>query len=127
MDLDKLKNELDPQDIVNILQVFYKPIPFEEKGDILIFPTICHNNNIEEASMKLYYYDNTKLFHCYTECQSSFDIYELVKKILTNKGLNNDFANIIDIIQNNSKVHLSFNEADECYTSVLEKYKKTRT
>ena len=103
MDLDKLKNELDPQDIVNILQVFYKPIPFEEKGDILIFPTICHNNNIEEASMKLYYYDNTKLFHCYTECQSSFDIYELVKKILTNKGLNNDFANIIDIIQNNSK------------------------
>ena len=92
MDLDKLKNELDTQDIVNILQVFYKPIPFEEKGDILIFPTICHNSNIEEASMKLYYYDNTKLFHCYTECQSSFDIYELVKKILNNKKM------IIDLI-----------------------------
>lgn len=127
MDLDKLKNELDTQDIVNILQVFYKPIPFEEKGDILIFPTICHNSNIEEASMKLYYYDNTKLFHCYTECQSSFDIYELVKKILNNKRMNSDFPNVIDIIQNNSKVHLSFNDADKCYTSVLEKYKKTRT
>lgn len=127
MDLDKIKNELDTQDIVNILQAFFKPIPFEEKSDILIFPTICHNTSIEEASMKLYYYDNTKLFHCYTECQSSFDIYELVKKILHNRGLNDDFYNVISIIQNNSKVNVFLTDADQCYTSILEKYKKNKT
>lgn len=114
------------QDIVNILQFFFNPIPFEEKGDLLIFPTICHNHNIEEASMKLYYYNNTKLFHCYTECQSSFDIYELVKKILENRNGNTDFNNILAIIKNHSKINLNYNEADECYTSVLEKYKKSR-
>lgn len=127
MDLDKIKNELDTQDIVNIIQTFYKPIPFEEKGDILIFPTICHNKSIEEASMKLYYYDNTKLFHCYTECQSSFDIYELVKKLLVNHGRSADFNNVLSIIQNNSKVNIYFTDADECYTSVLEKYKHNKT
>lgn len=42
--------------------------------------TICHNP-AGEGSYKLYYYDNTKLFKCYTECpESSFDIYELVCK-----------------------------------------------
>lgn len=40
--------------------------------------TICHGGN----SHKLYYYANTHLFHCYTECgDASFDIYELVLKV----------------------------------------------
>ena len=43
--------------------------------------TICHNH-LGEGSHKLYYYDNTKLFHCYTECEpATFDIFELVCKV----------------------------------------------
>ncbi len=45
-----------------------------------MFQTICHCGN----KHKLYYYPETKIFHCYTDCQESFDIYELsmrVKKI----------------------------------------------
>lgn len=40
------------------------------------------------GSYKLYYYNNTKLFNCYTECKESFDIFDLVtrnKVILDNK------------------------------------------
>ena len=43
--------------------------------------TICHNH-LGDGSRKLYYYDNTKLFHCYTECDPpTFDIFELICKV----------------------------------------------
>ena len=44
--------------------------------------TICHGGEAH----KLYYYENTHLFRCYTECDSTFDIFELVVKIKTNNG-----------------------------------------
>lgn len=48
--------------------------------DTLVFETCCHNH-IGEGSKKLYYYDNTKLFSCYTGCGETFDIFELLNKI----------------------------------------------
>ena len=45
----------------------------------LVMDTICHNLP-GEGSKKLYYYDNTKLFRCYTDCGEYFDIFELVVK-----------------------------------------------
>ena len=47
-------------------------------GDELIFQTICHNAT--DGSYKLYYYPDSNLFHCYTGCGDSFNIYELVKR-----------------------------------------------
>jgi hypothetical protein len=50
--------------------------------NIIVSRTICHNNPNDEASHKLYYYPNTRLFHCYTGCaEPSFDIFELIIKI----------------------------------------------
>ena len=51
--------------------------------------TICHNV-LGEGSHKLYYYDNTKLFQCYTDCAGSFDIFELVAKV---KNVNEEYKN----------------------------------
>ena len=45
----------------------------------LVFETCCHNH-IGEGSKKLYYYDNTKLFYCFTGC-GYFDIFELLSKM----------------------------------------------
>lgn len=56
-----------------------------------IMPTYCHNDLMSDAKQKLYYYDNSKLFKCYTECDSSFDIFELYIKIqqnFSNKQIN---------------------------------------
>ena len=53
----------------------------------IISTTICHNLP-GEGSRKLYYYENSGLFKCYTDCDSSFDIFELtikVAKIQSNK------------------------------------------
>lgn len=54
------------------------------QGSIILNKTICHHsvNELDEASHKLYYYDNTHLFRCYTGCADpTFDIFELVRKI----------------------------------------------
>lgn len=54
----------------------------EEKNGVLICPTICHNPIEEPGSMKLYWYQNKKIFHCYTECNDSMSIFDLYKKFM---------------------------------------------
>lgn len=46
----------------------------------ILSSTICHNLP-GEGSRKLYYYENTDLFACYTGCGTSFDIFELTSKV----------------------------------------------
>ena len=84
-DKDKIKESLD------IIQV--KEIVAELGGEpnlqnnIILCKTICHNGD----SHKLYYYDNTHLFRCYTGCaEPTFDIFELVRKVKS-RELNEDY------------------------------------
>ena len=51
-----------------------------EGADTLICPTICHNPIDEQGSMKLYWYQKNKTFHCYTECNENMYIFELYMK-----------------------------------------------
>lgn len=51
------------------------------KGQI-ICPTICHNPLHEEASMKLYWYQDKKIFRCYTECNEFMSIFVLYQKFM---------------------------------------------
>ena len=46
----------------------------------ILSATICHNEP-GEGSRKLYFYENSGLFQCYTGCQGFFDIFELVIKV----------------------------------------------
>lgn len=50
--------------------------------DTIVCKTICHNHPYE-GSHKLYCYFNneTFIFHCYTSCGESFDLFELIIKI----------------------------------------------
>ena len=47
----------------------------------IISATICHNVP-GEGSHKLYYYANSTLFKCFTECDESFDIFPLIIKVM---------------------------------------------
>lgn len=77
-DKDRIKNELSIEDIYSIVDEFGGNPSIH--GDIIMVDTICHNLP-SEGSHKLYYYDNTKLFKCYTGCHEYFDIFELMVKI----------------------------------------------
>lgn len=51
-------------------------------GETFIAHTICHNPACT-GSHKLYYYGNTKLFRCYTECAGdAFDVFDLTRRAM---------------------------------------------
>lgn len=89
-----------------------------EKSDCIIFKTICHNENAEDASMKLYYYKKNKRFVCYTECGCSFNIFTLFEKRYNLLGLNFNYYR--DIILKIAGNNISFQNNDNGF---IKKYK----
>ena len=75
MDYQKVISELQDKDVINLL-LSLGADRYKETADAIIFPTICHNVDAAEASMKLYYYKNTKLFYCYT-ADGGMNIFKL--------------------------------------------------
>lgn len=124
LNFEEIKSNLTHEDIIKIIEYFFPDIDYIEKEDCLILPTICHNEDPIEASKKLYYYDNSKLFFCYTECNESFDIFDLVKKILTNQNLDNDFSTVVKIISHQIDINkFSTFEKEE---DLFSKYKQQK-
>lgn len=76
---EKIKNELLSLEDVHsfVAALGGNPSPISNK--YFICDTICHNQQ-GEGSHKLYYYENSHGFHCYTNCDY-FDIFELIIKI----------------------------------------------
>ena len=70
----------DVKDFLESLGV--EQIVVNEEKQYLICPTICHNPIHEAASMKLYWYQNNKIFRCYTECNEAMSIFELYKRYM---------------------------------------------
>lgn len=74
----ELREQLTDESIKNILLEFNVE-PVAEDEDKIIFPTCCHN--LTGGSPKLYYYKSNKMFHCYTHCAATFDIFTLLQKM----------------------------------------------
>ena len=71
----EVKEALEIEDVYDILESLgAEP---EIHGDYIVAKTICHGGD----SMKLYYYDNTKLLKCFTGDCGTMDIFELLQKV----------------------------------------------
>lgn len=80
---DEIKNSLEIEDIFELL-IDWGGEPYYQGNNIIVSRTICHNHPNDDASHKLYFYQANRMFHCYTGCQDpAFDIFELVKKIMS--------------------------------------------
>jgi len=76
-------DSLTLEDVVNFLKTLgVNRIEINTERGYIICPTICHNLLTDEASMKLYWYQNYKLFHCYTECNENMSIFQLYQKVM---------------------------------------------
>ena len=72
---DEIKNSLTVEQVLELVsELDGEPI---QHGDMLVCKTICHGGE----KHRLYYYNNTKLFKCFTDCADTFDIFELVRKV----------------------------------------------
>ena len=78
--LEEIKNNLSLDQIEDLLTSLGGE-PYRQ-NEIIISRTICHCGE----SHKLFYYDNTKLFRCYTECSEIFDVFQLVMKVHESAG-----------------------------------------
>ena len=78
-DKSEIRNSLTTDNIFDLLQEWGGDPEYANFG--ILCATICHNMP-GEGSKKLYYYDNSGLFRCYTGCDSYFDIFEMVIKIM---------------------------------------------
>ena len=151
--LQSLDPELDllnisPKDIVDSItlqdvQTFLSGLGVEqiivdeEKGQI-ICPTICHHRLDEATSMKLYWYQNYKIFKCYTECNEAMSIFTLYKKFMALNYHEVSFYEAVDYISKcikhitiSIKSNYSYNNIDfekynfDAAVPILTEYPKT--
>ncbi len=71
---------------------------YEDKG-YLVCPTICHNPLDEAESMKLYWYQNNKIFRCYTECNEAMSIFALYQKFMKINYHKVEFEEAVDYVK----------------------------
>ncbi len=116
INFQEIKKELTEDQIIEIV-CHLGAETYERKGSALVFPTICHNPRHSEKSMKLYYYSDTSLFRCYTECNESFDIFDLWQRVSKLNGEEQSLFEIVDAITR------KFNLDVDSFESLL-KYKQ---
>lgn len=85
MDGATLKSNLTIDDVYDFLVALGGDPEITRDRTTIISRTICHNPP-HEGSRKLWYKDETKMFHCFTECSESFDIFSLVCKVKRLEG-----------------------------------------
>lgn len=111
-DKELVKEQIELDDIYNLLDFFdAEPQMF---NNYIIARTICHGGN----SHKLYYYENTQLFKCYSDSCGSFDIFELVQKVEDIKDLNTAVFYVVNFFNLQSKI----DEVDEDFDLDTSKY-----
>lgn len=124
LDLFELQKSLTDENIITLVTSLGAD-RYENRENYIIFPTICHNENSEDASMKLYYYKNTGLFNCYTDCGESFNIYTLFEKVYALQNREIKFSEIVNIIIEKTGIDASlYHFGERKYKSSIDKYKK---
>lgn len=97
-----------------------------EKEDYLLTNTICHNEDANEASMKLYYYKNSKMFMCYSNCQA-MSIFKFLKHYYETRDIEYDWiSDIYNVVLNCSNFNPNIGFSVPKYKSLKEKYGQER-
>lgn len=88
IDYQAIIEQLDTNKVIHLLESFGASVA--NKGDYLVCETICHNEDPEQASRKLYYYKNSHSFYCFTEC-GSLSIFKFLKHYYDTRGIDYDW------------------------------------
>ena len=79
-DKHSIKEQLSSFDVFGLVQEWGGEPEWTNFG--FVSATICHNP-VGVGSRKLYYYTNSALFRCFTDCpEGSFDIFDLCRKVM---------------------------------------------
>jgi hypothetical protein len=115
MDFRELREQLTDEMLKDILAQFNVEPCWENETEI-VFPTCCHN--FEGGSPKLFYYKNSKLFHCYTECAASFDIFTLLQKMYELRGQTITLRQAIEVCSLDSSLISNIDKDESCIDDI---------
>ena len=123
LDKDRIKDNLSNEDIHKILKDLGSKDPIQGNQ----YQTLCHGRN----KHKLYYYDESKMFHCYTGCGENFDVYELVIRAKKQQGYTYSFPQAVHYVATLTGKTFGFSRAIENMQDdlindwdILERYNK---
>lgn len=85
IDYEQIVKDLKDKEVIRLMYELGAD-RHEETDNYIIFPTICHNENATEASMKLYYYKDTHLLYCYTE-DGPMSIYKFLENYYKTRNI----------------------------------------
>ena len=111
LDKEKIKQSLTEEDIRLILKDLGSAEPKNDKQGNLLFETVCHGGD----SHKLYYHPEGKTFHCYTHCQETFDVYELIIRAKKNDGYYLSFYETVKYVASITGKHFGKNQQINSY------------
>ena len=121
IDYKGIIEQLDTEKIKLLLE--HMDIPYQETETYLLMPTVCHNSDIDTASWKLYYYKNTHIFYCYTEC-SGQSIFSFLKHYYESHNIDYDwYEDIYKVILDCSNFQQKDGFAPKKYQRVRDMYK----
>lgn len=119
IDYKEISDNLNFEAIKNLLERMN--IPYRDTDAALIMPTVCHNEDVESASWKLYYYKDTHIFYCYTE-DGAMSIFKFLKNFYETRGIDYDwYQDIYQVVLDCSNYNSDFLIQNR-YTSVRDKY-----
>ena len=97
MDYKEIVDNLVPEKVKELLMQLGAETIIE-KDNCLITNTICHN--IEGGSLKLYFYYDTHIFYCYSNCES-MSIFKFLKEYYETRQIEYDwYQDILQVILN---------------------------
>ena len=121
MDYAKIIENLNTDSIIHLMTELGAD-RYNETDDYILFPTICHNVDASEASMKLYYYKNNKIFVCYTSC-GSMSIFKFLKHYYEERQIEYDwYQDIYEVVCNCSSFKQKEGFTRASYKSLRERY-----
>ena len=121
IDYKSIIEQLDTQKIIQLMEKLGADDYIEKEGYI-IFPTICHNEDASEASMKLYYYENSHIFQCYTD-EGSMSIFQFLKNYYETRSYDYDwYQDIYQVILDCSNFNPNLSFAPKKYKSIRDIY-----
>lgn len=98
---------------------------YRELDNYVIFPTICHNEDASQASMKLYYYKDSHFFYCYTEC-GSLSPFKFLQHYYETRNIQYDwYTDVLQVLLNCSTPVLNSTTSVQ-YKSIRSDYEQQK-
>ena len=96
---NKIIEQMTTSDIVELVGQFgVSETSIQYHNNQLIMPTCCHNEIIGTAKHKLYYYENTKRFYCYT-CCGAMSVFDFIIQVYKTRGIKYTLSNAAIVMQ----------------------------